>query len=169
VRRNLNWVLLSARQWNEYEAAAREWIRLWPDPASWADLAGNSLMFVRFCQGRPQEAMAVIDSEHVITGETRIRPYDPMRTIILARMGRTGEATAMVRRAERVTDVYLRRFWMAWAYAAVGEMDRAVNAYRDAAAMGETSLQATVTTCLSDPLRGDPRWPELARLLNLPQ
>lgn len=165
VRVNLNWVLLVARRWEEYERAAREWLRIWPSPESRVELIGGSLMIVRFCQGRPEEALASLDTAVEISGRGSTRDSDPMRLIIIAKLGRMDEARAMLRRLE-ATPIN-RQFWLAWAYAAVGATEKAVAAYRNAAAMYEGGLQGTVLTCLADPLRTDPRWPELLGLINM--
>lgn len=165
VRVSLNWVLLVARRWDEYERAAQEWLRIWPSPDSLASLIGGSLMIVRFCQGRPEEAAASLDTSLQINHAWASRAYDPMRLIILAKLGRLDEARAMLRRLEARS--WTRQFWLAWAYAAVGETEKAVAAYRNSAAMYEGGLQGTVLTCLADPLRTDPRWPELLGLLNI--
>jgi adenylate cyclase len=165
VRVNLNWVLLVAQRWDEYDRAAREYLRIWPDPQSRADLIGGSLMIARLCEGRPEEAAAALDTAFRINNTWASRTYDPMRLIILAKLGRMDEARTMLRRLE--ARPWFRQFWMAWAYAAVGDSEKAVAAFRNAAAMYEGGLQATVQTCLADPLRKDPRWPELLGLLNM--
>lgn len=167
VRRSHLWNLVVAREWPEYEGEAREWLRLWPDQASRADLYGNSLMVARLCEGRYGEALAAQESSATLLDPSTDLTHDPMRAIVLARLGRTADAAAMVRRAERVTDTYMRRYWMVWMYAAVGENDRAVYAFRDAVALGEVGLIPTLASCISEPLRRDPRWPELRRLVNL--
>jgi DNA-binding SARP family transcriptional activator/TolB-like protein len=162
---DVNWVLIVARRWDAYEAEEREQLRRGPD--DYVGFAGGSRFIATLCAGRPREALATVDSTRTLMPSEKHRNDDLGVAIILAHLGQKDSALAIIRRAERITDVYVRRFWLAWAYAAVGEMDRAVYAYRDAAAMGETGLRATVLTCLSDPLRSDPRWPELLRLLNL--
>jgi DNA-binding SARP family transcriptional activator/TolB-like protein/Tfp pilus assembly protein PilF len=164
VRVNLNWVLLVAKRWDEYDRAAAEWLRLgWGKSA----LIGGSQMIVTFCRGRTQEALAQVDSALDLDGKGATKRHDLMRAVVFARLGQMDSARATVRRAEQLTNENVKKFWLAWAYAWIGETDRAVNAYRDSYAMGEGGLQATVVTCLADPLREDPRWPELLGLLNL--
>lgn len=164
VRVNLNWVLLVAKRWDEYDSAAAEWLRL-----GWgkSPLIGGSQMIVTLCRGRPREALAQVDTSLDLEGQSATKEHDLMRAIIFARLGQMDSARAIVRRAEQLTNELVRKFWLAWAYAWIGETDRAVNAYRDSYAMGEGGLQGTVQTCLSDPLRQDPRWPELLGLLNI--
>jgi DNA-binding SARP family transcriptional activator/TolB-like protein len=165
TRINLNWVLMVAKRWDAYDTAAAEWLRLgWPRK----DLIGGSEMIVTFCRGRLREALAQVDTALDLDGKGATKAWDPMRAIVLARLGLMDSARATVRRFERLTDEVIRKFWLAWAYAWLGETERAVAAYRDSYAMGEGSLQGTVLTCLSDPLRRDPRWPELLGLLNIP-
>jgi TolB-like protein len=162
---DVNWVLVMARRWDAYEAEVREQLRRWPD--DYVGLTGGSRFIAALCEGRAREALAMSESTLALMPNQPQRDEDLGVAIILARLGHKDSAAAIIRRAKRITHLFVRRFWLAWAYAAVGEMDRAVSAFRDAAAMGETGLQATVLTCLSDPLRSDPRWPELLRLLNL--
>ncbi len=164
--RNLLWDVMLAKRWAELSADSAEWRRLWPDDSSTADLYGNSVLVTTLCRN-PAGTLSLLQSQRQLLRDTTDVRSDLGVAVGLARSGRKAEALETIRRAERLRSIYARRFWLTWAYAAAGDLDRAASAFRDAAAMYETSLPATVRTCLSEPLRADPRWPELMRLINL--
>ena len=166
VYRELLWDLMMAKRWAEYSADSAEWRRLWPDDSSTVDLYGNSVLIATLCR-TPAATLSLLRSQRALAGDTTDVRSDLGVAIGLVRSGHRREGMESLRRAERLKDVYQRRYWLTWAYAAVGDLDRAAAAFRDAAAMYETGLVATARTCLSEPLRADPRWPTLMRLINL--
>ena len=118
-------------------------------------------------QGRFDEAEAALDARSAMSANTRVLA---IRAHTYARMGRLAQATQCVAQLEGlartsgVPDANL-----AIAYAALGRRDAALAHLATAVANRSVALFQIAVDPVYDPLRGDPRFDDLLRRMNLPR
>ena len=100
--------------------------------------------------------------------ETSVRSYDALIVRALAAMGQQEEAQAILERLEEESKThYLRAEVLAMGYAAVGDFDRAFDRLDDALDARSAGLIYVHLDPGYEPLRGDPRFPDLTRKIGV--
>ena len=164
AHQDLGYEYYLARRFDESEAQLTATVELDPHhPPTYLCLA-----FTYLAQGRIVEAIAVTDRGSNLVGESPI--YEAVRGWAYARGGRVEEARAILNRLEgEALRQHVSSVNLAWLHTGLGDSEKALDcldrAYHERAVM----LISLPTFLGWDPLRSDPRFHDLLRLMNFPQ
>ncbi len=114
-------------------------------------------------EGNAEEALAFFEQAHEVSG---VASVDSFKARALAALGREDEARALLEQARSHED-YVRSEFMAAAWAAMGELDRAFEALETAFADRSAGLIYLNVDPAYEPLRNDPRYVDLVERIGL--
>ena len=151
--------LYFARRFEEASEAAARAAEL--DPTSFRPLLVLGLCHLM--EGRPDDALASFERAKDVSGVVSANAYIARA---LAVAGREEEAREILARIES-GEGYVRHEFMAPAYAALGDLDRALTALETAYRERSAGLIYLHVDPSYDSLRGDPRYQDLVRRIGL--
>lgn len=154
-------VLMYARRFDEAVDQAKKTYDLDPNFIG----AKNWLCHTYNLKGMYPESLAI--AEKSLDSEM---PFLSDAAFAYAKTGRRDKALAIIntwKEAEKKR--YIMNYWVAVAYAALGDKDSAVAELEKAYQNRDWFLQRIKVDPFMDPLRGDPRYKEMLKRLNLPE
>jgi tetratricopeptide (TPR) repeat protein len=152
--------LLYSGRYDEALAHSMETIRLDPQYYYAHVRAGNALL----AMGEPEEALRAFREQAVRTGDVvSVRAYEAQA---LAALGRKHEARDILTALDR-EERYVRSEFLAAAYGALGEMDRAFQELEKALAARSAGLIYLHQDPIYETLRGDCRYANIVGLIGL--
>lgn len=152
-------VLYWGREYDAAEERARHAIELAPN----SFYAWGILGFTHLQQGRPEDALAAFRRSVELSDK-----FLPGLAVALARTGRTTEAFAVVARLEAMAaERYVAPYERALAYLAVGRRDKALDLVEEATRTRDAELIWIGVDAAYDDLRGEPRFEDVLRRMDL--
>jgi TolB-like protein len=157
---NFAGVLMYARRFDEALLQAKKTYDLDPN-----FIAGRSWLAHTYnTKGMYAESLAI--SENLVGNDM---PFFSDTSYAYAKLGQREKALETIRRWKEVGKVkYISNYWVAICYAAIGDKDGAFAELEKAYQNRDWFLQRINVDPFMDPLRGDPRFKELEKRLNLP-